>query len=52
MWVVGKVYEAGEIVEFNGQLYKSLINQAATADTDPGGETDQWKSIGIAAEAD
>ena len=50
LWVVGKVYEAGEIVEFNGQLYKSLINQASTADTDPGDETEQWEAIGIAAE--
>ena len=51
-WIVGRVYEAGEIVEFNGQLYKALVNQAATADTDPGDETDQWESIGIAATAD
>ena len=51
-WIVGRVYEAGEIVEFNGQLYKALINQAATADTDPGDETDQWESLGIAAEAE
>ena len=51
-WIVGRVYEAGEVVEFNGQLYKALVNQAATADTDPGDQTEQWESIDIAATAD
>ena len=47
MWMVDKVYEAGTIVEFNGQLYRATINATATADTDPGDETDRWEALGI-----
>ena len=51
MWVVDRIYEAGEVVEFNGKLYRALINAVATTDTDPGDETDRWEDLGISAEA-
>ena len=47
LWVVDKVYEAGEVVQFNGKLYKALVNAVATTDTDPGDETDRWEDLGI-----
>ena len=51
MWVVDRIYEAGEVVEFNGKLYRALVNAVATTNTDPGDETDRWEDLGITADS-
>ena len=46
-WVVSKVYAAGDIIEFNGKLYRALVDAAATADNDPTDDTNHWEDLGI-----
>jgi hypothetical protein len=48
-WVVAKAYVAGDIIEFNGELYRALQDDTATADNDPGDLTAHWEALGITA---
>ena len=46
-WVVGKAYEEGDIILFNGHVFKALTATTATADNDPGDETGDWEFLGL-----
>ena len=50
-WTVGKLYEEGEIVIFNGHVFEALTETTATADNDPGDDTGNWKFLGLEEDA-
>ena len=46
-WAVGRIFNEGDIIEFNGKLYRALNNMTATADNDPADDTADWEDLGI-----
>jgi hypothetical protein len=46
-WVVGKSYVAGDIVIFNGHVFKALTATTAAATNDPGDQTGDWEFLGL-----
>ena len=46
-WAVGKIYNEGGIIEFNGKLYRALTDATSTADNDPADDTADWEDLGI-----
>jgi hypothetical protein len=50
-WVLGKAYTAGDIVIFNGHVFRALTDNTATADNDPGDLTANWEYLGLEEDA-
>ena len=46
-WVIGKAYNEGDIIIFNGHVFEATAATTATADNDPGDETGDWKFLGL-----
>jgi len=46
-WGVGNNYNQGDIIAFNGQLYRALTSATSTSNNDPTDNTSDWESLGI-----
>jgi hypothetical protein len=46
-WAVGRIFNEGDIIAFNGKLYRALNNMTSTADNDPADDTSDWEDLGI-----
>ena len=50
-WVLAKAYEAGDIIIYNGHVFRALEDNVATADNDPGDMEGTWEFIGLEEDA-
>ena len=50
-WVVAKSYAAGDIIIYNGHVFRALEDNVATADNDPGDLDGTWEFLGLEEDA-
>ena len=50
-WVLAKAYTAGDIIIYNGHVFRALEDNVATADNDPGDLDGTWEFLGLEEDA-
>ena len=50
-WVLAKSYVAGDIIIYNGHVFRALEDNVATADNDPGDLDGTWEFLGLEEDA-
>ena len=50
-WVIAKAYQAGDIIIYNGHVFRALVDNVATADNDPGDMDGTWEFLGLEEDA-
>ena len=49
--VLAKAYDAGDIIIYNGHVFRALEDNVATADNDPGDMEGTWEFLGLEEDA-